>query len=306
MKKHLCYHCATILLILTSFLATGQSFETRRNQFFLMNTITGGIVSGLGSTIHKKPGQTKVQAFLIGFGKGCLGGSLQFAGKYMLGDLRQERDYLYAWPAKIVHAAGSSIVENGSRNKPIWYNFSMDYGPVRLDIYMTGQTTLRIMPVATGGILLHFLSGNTFLPGQTLRTGTFCFQAKDHPELKSGRNIAFANSIAVDYLKNKNQESFFYNPYSTTAHEIIHTYQYREWLSVNSLYCKNKGKLIYWDFPVFMVPYIAGNIGRYAFDHRYYSNPFELEAESLSRRHAVNWDVRDPSTWPGDPKKLLH
>lgn len=295
--KHLFYHCFTTFLLVTT-AAYGQSFETRRNQFFVLNTLTGGITSGIGSAIHKKPGQTRAKAFLIGFGKGCIGGSLEFTGKYMLGDLRPKRNYLYAWPAKIIHAAGASIVENGTMNKPLWYNFGMDYGPMRFDICMTGRAQVRFMPVAFGGVILQVISGSKLKPLLTLKTGTVCFQSKDHPELKGGRNITFANSVSVDYKKNWKEYSFYFNQYSVTGHEIIHTYQYREWLAVNSLYCKNKGKIIYWDFPVFMVPYLAGNIGRYLYDQRYYSNPYELEAESLSRRNAINWDVRDESTYP--------
>jgi hypothetical protein len=291
------YHCFTTFILVSS-LSFGQSFETRRNQFFVMNTLTSGVISGIGSAIHKHPGQTRGKAFLIGFGKGCIGGSLQFTGKYMLGSLKPERDYWYAWSAKIVHASGASIVENAAMNKPLWYNFAMDYGPLRFDIRMNGKMKLRLMPASAGGMVLHWINGNKFRPDLTLKTGNIVFQSKIHPEMKGGQNVTYANSISVDYVQNNRSYSFYFNQYSVTAHELIHSYQYREWLAINSYYCKNEGKFIYWDFPVFMVPYMAGNIGKYLAGKRYYDNPFELEAESLSRRNPVNWDDRVKGSMP--------
>jgi hypothetical protein len=174
----------------------------------------------------------------------------------------------------------------------------MDYGPLRFDVRIDGNAQIRLMPVATAGILIHVISGNKFRPGLTLKTGTVCFQSKDHPETKGGMNITYANSISVDYKKNNKDNSFLFNPYSTTGHELIHAYQYREWNGVNNYYCKNSNKFIYWDFPVYMAPYLMGEIEKTFFNKRYYSNPYELEAESLSRRHAVNWDRRKLSSMP--------
>lgn len=291
--RHLFYHCFTIIMVTTPIICKAQTFETRRNQFFIMNTLTGGIISGVGAVIHKKPNQTKGNAFLIGFGKGLVGGSLCFAGKYYTYEIKNQRSYWIGWPCKLIHATGASIIENAALNKPMLSNWAMDYGPFRIDI-SKNKTKFRVLPFATAGILVHLIQKNKFNTKITLQSGTWHFNSKSDPKQKDGQNIAIINSVSVDKEKNWKSLSFYNNQYNTTAHEIIHTYQQRECLAVNNFYLKNKGKLIYWDIPVFTLPYLVGSIK----NERYYSNPYELEAESLSRRNAILWDEKDKSTWP--------
>jgi hypothetical protein len=276
-------------MVVCSTLSKAQTFERVRNDFLVMNVITGGIISGVGSAIHKKKDQSRGKAFLIGFGKGCIGGGFTFAGKYLTYEIKENRSYYYGWPCKLLHATGASIIENGAQNKPMFSNFALDYGPFRIDI--SKKPSLRIMPFATAGIIFHFINGNKFDLKTTLQSGTFYFESKKD-------NITFINSIAVNTEINWKSYSFYRNKYSTAGHEIIHTYQQREWLATNSYYTKNKSRFFYLDVPVFTIPYLLGGLDYYVKKERYYSNPYELEAESLSRRNSMDWDDKTNSVWP--------
>jgi hypothetical protein len=277
-----------IILLLIPSIGLSQSFETRRNQFFIGNVITAGVIGGVGSAIHKKEGQSRGKAFLSGFWKGCIGGSLTLTGKYLTYEITRHENYAYGWPAKIVHATGASIIENAAQNKPLWDNWAVDFGPVRFDINQKGKALVRLQPFKLVGIGYNILQGNSLLIKNSILTGSMTFSMKDTLSVGNiytdnysltvinrheGYNLF--NTMTINYTSNMR--------YKITAHEMIHIFQEREFLSINNIYFNNKYKWIYFDFPVSNVIYSIAKIGNID----YYNNIFELESESFATQTSV-------------------
>lgn len=265
------------LFVLTS---NGQDFGTRSRQYFAMDVITGGLIGGIGSAFHPKESQTRGNAFLKGFAKGCLGGSLTFTGKYMVSGIQDKQNYLYGWPAKLVHAAGSSIIENSARNAALYDNWAIDYGAIRVDVNYKGKSKVRLQPTASLGFIASFIAGGTFDIGRTLAIGTPYFKYYD-TQNNTTDAYTFFNSISLNTFRY--QKIGTDNIYNASGHELIHCFQQREWLSVNNIYLKNNKKFVYFDIPVFEVPYYLGSIR----NKTYYSNPYENQAETLSKHKFI-------------------
>lgn len=281
------------ILLLSTLAVNGQGFETRSRQFFAMDVLTGGIIGGIGASFHKKEGQTRGNAFLKGFAKGCVGGSFTFTGKYMTYGLFKYERYEMAWPAKIVHSAGASMIENAARNAAIYDNWALDYGPVRVDVNYKGKIHPRIQPFALASLIATSLAGDKtkFDIKRTLQSGTPYFTYRDFSDVFTTQTngSTIVNTIRINeaaflilpFVGGKDPKED--NMYNTTAHELIHVFQYREYLSINNMYFNNDKKFIYFDFPAFDIAYVP-----YARLHRdYYNNPYENQAETLSRRKFV-------------------
>lgn len=277
-----------LTLLLLTISCFSQDFGTRTRQMIMMDVTSGAIVAGVGSAIHKPKGKTIAGAFLSGAWKGAIGGCFTFYGKYQIYQMKNKRDLTYAWPCKIVHAIGASMIENGARGQKLYTNFAIDFGPVRFDIGKYKQR-VRFQPVAAGSMGIMFIQGYKFNFKNSLKTGVMYFvgEGKDTP---SGKNIG--NSIMVNKTKNYKSYSFYSNKYSTAGHEVIHTFQFREMQAMNVWLMPNRSRFIYWDLPTYMIPYGIGEI-QHRTGGRYYSNPYELQSETLSRRDPVNWTGRE-------------
>lgn len=281
-------YLSIFFLSLTSY---GQGYNTRAREFFAMDVLTGGIIGGVGAAFHPKEHQTRGNAFLKGFAKGCVGGSLTFTGKYMTYGITKNENYLYAWPAKLVHAAGASIMENAARNAAIYDNWAIDYGAIRVDVNYKGKIRVRPQPFAAGGIILTALQGNRFNVKNTLELGTPYFTSNNiaanvtNSHVESGQT--YINSVTIipkaiiigNFVYHKQD-----NIYNVSAHELIHVFQEREYYSMNNIYLNNKYKWAYIDLPAFDLVYTSLTNK----NKPYYSNPFENQAETLSKRKFTN------------------
>ncbi len=122
-------------------------------------------------------------------------------------------------------------------------------------------------------------------------TGNFAFKAKTYPKVSGGEagGIAFARSFV--YVDDAYK-------YETIAHELIHIYQYREYLVFNAwaepLAAKAKqhktgkwmNKWIYWDAPYFLPFYLLQGM-KPPTGACYYSNFYEFEAEFFATNQYV-------------------
>jgi hypothetical protein len=68
----------------------------------------------VGAVINKQKTQNWKHAFLKGAWQGGIGGVLIFSSKEALHLINSKQNYTYAWPAKILHSAGTSITENAA------------------------------------------------------------------------------------------------------------------------------------------------------------------------------------------------
>ncbi len=272
-----------IIVVIVTNNAKCQDFGTRSREFMGLNILVGGVIGGIGSVVHKRDDQTRGNAFLNGFAKGCLGGSLTFAGKYMTYGITKHQNLAYAWPAKIVHAMGSSIMENAARNDKWYSNWAMDMGLIRVDISYKLKTMVRLQPVAVVGFVKSISYGYHLEIKNSLKIGTPYFT---YENLWLNTNAStYANSICLNKASYYNIPMIHPidlktdNSFNCVAHEIIHTMQFREMLSINNIYLKNKNRWIYFDLPASDILYYINSYN----NKQYYSNIYELEAESLSK-----------------------
>lgn len=285
---------AFILLIPLSWASAQQ-----RNQeatILAYNVGFGGLTAGIGAVINKPKGASIPKVFLKGFYQGCFGGALQYSGKKLTHLIVSQDSYWYAWPARISHSAGASIVESAALNRPFGKYWNMDMGPLRFDWAVGEKKEFRtrfnawiIYDVITG-----FQKGSIDW-SKTLQTGCLTYSSNDwistNPFNVGGeaytRSLTYSKETSIVYGSKRKRELF--------AHEIIHIFQYREYLIFNSwiapitsnIFSKNDN--IFQKYVFVELPYIRGfylSEGQHDAVN-YYKNFYEFEAERLSTNREV-------------------
>ena len=278
---------ATTLLLLLHLNVFAQHQE---QTVFVYNVAFGGITSGIGAIINKPKEVNWKKAFLKGFWQGDIGGLLNYSGKKALYLVNRNQKDIYAWPAKLLHAAGSSIMENAALNTPFLQNWNIDYGLVRFDFSFGTQRKfkVRLLPEAVVTTIIAVKYGKFDL-GTSLRTGEIIFKDDKVLDLPNGplaSGVTFGRVIVyVDTPQS------YYTKDRILSHEIVHRYQYNEyqvfntWLNPVARKIKSKSlhsifsKYVYLDIPYFFVPYYIN--GRHA-DPHYYRNFYEFEADRFA------------------------
>jgi hypothetical protein len=278
---------ATTLLLLLHLNVFAQHQE---QAVFVYNVAFGGITSGIGAIINKPKEVNWKKAFLKGFWQGDIGGLLNYSGKKTLYLVNRNQKDIYAWPAKLLHAAGSSIMENAALNAPFLQNWNIDYGLVRFDFSFDKQRKfkVRLLPEAVVATIIAVKYGKFDL-GTSLRTGEIIFKddrVLDLPNAPLASGVTFGRVIVyVDTPQS------YYTKDRILSHEIVHRYQYNEyqifntWLNPVARKIKSKSlqsifsKYVYLDIPYFFVPYYIN--GRHA-DPHYYRNFYEFEADRFA------------------------
>lgn len=281
MKK--IHHFIIILIILTSHLGKTQTYQERELQFATVNILTSGIIGGIGSLIHSKKSDRNLKTFFIGFTKGGLGGGLNFTSKIMLNKVGSEKDWYIIHSSKLINACGNSLINSASLNYKL--SFIYQFGFIRFEL--GNKSNIRIMPIALAGFGFSFLGHQKFDLSKTLIYGTPYF--KDLTKGQDDCGITYVNSIhikenfkLIKEISNGNVSITSFNDQRTITHEIIHTYQYQEFLPINNFYLKQESKLFHYDLPVFILPYLISEGINKSKKGSYYGNFYENEAETLS------------------------
>jgi len=230
------------------------------------------------------------KAFLKGFWQGDIGGLLNYAGKKTLYLITKNQKDIYAWPAKLLHAAGSSIMENAALNAPFLQNWNIDYGLLRFDFSFGIQRKfkVRLLPEAVVATILAGKYGRFDL-ATSLRTGEIIFKGDkvlDLPNAPITSGVTFGRAIVyVDTPQS------YYTKGRILSHEIVHRYQYNEyqvfntWLSPVAKKIKSKSlqvifsKYVYLDIPYFFLPYYINGVHP---NPHYYRNFYEFEADRFA------------------------
>lgn len=263
---------------------------------FVYNAAFGGITAGVGAAINKQKDVNWKKAFLKGFWQGSIAGVLNYSGKKTLYLVNRNQNYIYAWPAKLLHAASNSIRENAALNEPFLQNWNIDFGPLRFDFSLKHKRNFkaRLLPEAIFAIAAGATYGKLDLMA-TLSTGQIIFYSKDIlnvPNVPVSSGITFGRSsiYVVDNVPNS------LNKFRVIAHELVHQFQYSEYLVFNTWLkpfekkIKSKSlksifsKYIYLDIPYFFAAYYIN--GRYA-DPHYYRNFYEFEADRFATNEYV-------------------
>ena len=266
--------------------------QDQQRTLLIYNVGLGAITSGIGAVINKPKHADWKKYFIKGCWQGSIGGFVNYTSKKALYLVNKQKEPLYAWPAKLLHAAGLSIIENASLNEPFLQNWNIDYGPVRVDFSINGKrkTRVRFLPESIAGIIYASKTAR-FNLGRTLSTGTMVFVSKEtfvsnHGEYTTG--FSYSRAIALGAYGNQS--------YDVIAHEIVHQFQFGDfqvfnsWLKPFEKKIKSKtvqtifSKYIYFNIPYFWAIYELA--GRYEAPH-YYRNFFEFEAQRFGSNSYV-------------------
>jgi hypothetical protein len=281
----------TILFLFIEFLFIFSELNAQKAKqeigLAVYNISFGGLVSGIGSVINKKPEETVGGTFLRGFKWGCVGGSFTYLGKRLSYPINSQRQLLFAWPSKLVHDIGTSIIVNSAKNTGVFDSYRTQIGFVRFDIEIKGRIKVhpRVMPFALGSFIYGSFRGKLDL-NKTILIGTPTFRA-DISLFRGGfRGASGLNTIHIP------DTSSFYS-YNTLAHEHNHILQESQYFSLavwltpldkkfkkesNLTLYGRLSKYIYLDIPFQRIPRI---FMRYSL-RCYYRNYLELEAEHFA------------------------
>jgi len=244
--------------------------ESPNAGLFLSNVVMNGLMGGFGAIINKKPEQSGGKVFWKGFSQGCLGGSLQFAGKHLTYQINRKENLGWVWPARLVNSAGSSITFNAASNRNFWEAWHVNLWFLRLD-YDLKSRKFRTR-ISSSGLLapVYVGRGNRLKLGPTLATGTFIFESNRRFTIAGGASasgIGFAT--AIGYPPDWKQEGTYYE---WMAHEFAHILQYDNFTFINpyfqklnttlvnnSSFYRGLSKYVYFDLggPLFYLTYLA-------------------------------------------------
>lgn len=273
------------LLLLLPVFCVGQRQEEK---LLIYNVAFGAVTSTIGALINKPANSSWKQVALKSLWQGSIGGLLHYGGKKSLYLINKHQSLGYAWPAKLLHNAGSCIIENAALNQPFLQNWNIDVGPVRFDFSFNGKKpfTARFLPWSIYCVIAGSQDGRFDLR-TTLLTGNIAF-ASDSVLGYSDLGYSYGRSIV--YVRN--------HPFTNRviAHELVHQFQYNDYMALNTWLAPLQStikserlktifkKYIYLDIPWFVPTYIIEG------EHspvEYYRNFFEFEAERFATNQYV-------------------
>ncbi|HEX6192046.1 MAG TPA: hypothetical protein VFZ42_06765 [Chitinophagaceae bacterium] len=253
----------------------------------------GAVIGGVGSLINKEKKEKPLYALWRGVKYGALGGTGMYLGKKLSYQVNNSNSLAFAWPSKILHNAGASIVENASaHSKNIFGKWNFSIGFVRLSVETKDRWKLqgRIMPASFATFVIGCFN-ERFLAKESIQYGTPVFSfSSTSPRATSTIATTLSNTVYVVDTLNTTKFKIY-------AHEHIHVLQQREYVNINTWFgplynqpsVKNNkfvstlSKYIYPD-----VPY---NYAVYGIMYRkgicYFNNFHEFEAEYFATHRDV-------------------
>ena len=264
--------------------------QHQEREVFLYNVFFGAVSSGIGAIINKPKVVNWRHAFLRGAWQGSIGGLVNYSSKKTLYLLNKNQDVFYASPALLLHAAGSSIIENAALYQPFLRNWNIDYGPVRIDWSPHRKLKVRFLPEIMYAGIRAGLYGRLNVK-ESLLTGIGVFETKNYTSGRGQTGYSFCRSVLIT-------DNPFLEPNKdgVLSHELVHVFQYRDyqvlnaWLKPLEKTVRSKtinrifSRYIYADIPYFVPFYFSQ--GYYPFN-RYFKNFYEFEAERFSTNKLV-------------------
>jgi hypothetical protein len=273
-----------LILLLVANVSFGQPQE---HKVLFYNIGFGGLTSGIGAVINKPKGSKWTHYFIKGLWQGSIGGALHYSAKKTIYLVNKNENLVYAWPAKLLHHAGSSIIENAALNEPFLQNWNIDFGPARFDFALKGEKKFRVrfLPWSIPSYLMGISNGR-FDVRTTLLTGNLAYRSKYY--LPKGSN-GISYGRAIGYIADEDKHFYI-------AHELVHQFQFDEYQVFNSWLKPLEPKVsnwkvkalfdkyIYLDIPYFLAFYGLEGI---RYDSSYYRNFYEFEAERFATNKYV-------------------
>lgn len=288
MKKTLLFFTVSVFLVGQPKPINAQKRSDQNLELLLYNIGYGLVVGGIGAVINKHPQQKWQNALLKGAGQGALGGYVMYLGKKMTYPVAYNRNLGYSWGAKLVHGMGVSMVENAGLNQNFWDTWNLHVGFIRFEVDTRNFAfRAKAMPYAMSSVLMASRIGELSW-GRTLLTGTPYF--KTH-------QLIFNRFVGYSYWNDMTIDESRPDKYRTVAHEYLHIFQHREYLTLNTwvhpIFEKWRtqsntfrafDQYIYPDIPYFGLFYELE--GRHK-GNCYYKNFYEFEAQRFSTRSFV-------------------
>jgi len=280
------YFLLTIFLFYSVFANSQQ--RDGELKLLVYNVSFGGLTAGIGAIINKPKETPAHKAFFNGFYQGCFGGVLQYGGKKMVYQIAEHENYWYGWPAKLVHTAGASIVENAAFNRPFGRYWNLDLGPLRFDFtFAADENPFR---VRFSALMLYDIIATSVQSSsahvdweKSLKLGTLAFYT-DEPLYGHKKQDIVGRAYSKAFIYTRMTDN---NIHKTIAHEFIHLFQYREHLVFNawlnpltskaSPTLKNIFQNSIYIEPPYLTPFYL--IQGYHSREHYYRNFYEYEAE---------------------------
>lgn len=233
-----------VTFLLSVFIASSsiaQDYDTQRRQFIAGTILTNGVVSGICALTNKGTHDKPLNVFLKGFGQGCLGGTVQIIGKDLTYQIKEKENLGYAWPARLINSAGSSITQNAAYNRNFWEHWNFNLGLLKLEYDVKEHDfKARIFASSIYGVIQSG-SQAKFNFKKTLQSGILIFET-DKPNLyllgMPASGFAVMSSIATTNRINPNDY------YKIMAHETMHILQYENLVFGNALMSRIDQKLM--------------------------------------------------------------
>lgn len=255
------------------------------------NIIFGGLTAAVGAVINKKKDENWKRSCIRGFWQGSIGGLVQYSAKKTIHLVDKNNNLAYALPARLLSAAANSIVQNAAYNGAFLKNWNFEYGFLRFDFAAEDEKKFRIrlLPVSLIASAIAAPKADRLDVQATLLTGMMTFASKVVINDRNGIHDGVNYGRAFIYVDNEWK-------YHIISHEIIHEYQYREYLVINACFKKEVAKIkdnhfkkfltkyIYPDIPYFGLFYMLEGVER---GPHYFRNYFEFEAERFATNRYV-------------------
>jgi hypothetical protein len=282
----------------TTTLREGTSIPSGQDAKLVAYSVAfGAVVGGVGALINGSE-DPPLRRFARGAGWGAAGGTATYAGKWLTGEIGVSESLAYGLPARLVHDAGLSVIENAAHDRPPLSQFASHLAFIRVDMRLaSGHVQARLLPLNALAFGLMFAEGDSRLElAQSVLYGTPLFTGDgrgDHPVFGvAATGYALLSMVYVD------READAY--YSTAGHELVHALQHHEFARAEAIFrapfdtplkrsatYQALSKWMYLDSPALQaIAYFPLEGGIIASPCKY-DNWLEREAEAFGNRRPV-------------------
>lgn len=283
------------LLMLFSWHNFAQDYQKQRNEIFISNVLSNGLISGVASTFNKKPTEKLWLVFAKNFGKGCLGGMIKYTAKYQTHYLHQPVMVFFAPINRAFFFLGHSIAMNASMNERMLEHYYCHFYGVNFDYKTSAAKGKRLsarLSLGSTVSLIYFLArGDKMDIYKTIEFGQFYLDLSKGVNYKGNPlgGQALYNAISIGKYNGQSYQSVI-------PHEVVHTYQIYDYFGLTSIYKKKFDRQlskikIYNTVARFVdldyEPLIYSSFYLLQPKPRYFANYFEYEAEHFERRGYV-------------------
>lgn len=222
-----------ITIVLLSLLNLNTFGQKEGLKYASFDILFSGIIGGFGSGIHKHEKQTFGEAFINGFWKGCLGGSVNYGSKMMLTVQAKQKnlDWKLCWGSKLINSASNTILYNATINEShLLKNYSLNIGFIRLST--NNKVQVDIISLICAG---YTLTNSKIDVKRSLTVGTpiytkqfpvmYIYNKETGQYIENTRGQMLAQNIII---KDNSKPDII-------VHEIIHTYQRNQLITMNKL-----------------------------------------------------------------------